>query len=322
MSDSLRWTQRFASRWNWFFFESVDHQSCGLLRIGYAFLLLVSLLVLMPDVERWFGEAGVLRYESSRAVLEPDQLTIFAVLPKTNGALWVCYALFLTQTTLLLIGLWSRFQSVCVFIWLVSFLHRTPMIFDGEDIVFRLLGFFLMFVPCGCAYSVDNLLRRRRMARYNIGPQHCWALRLIQIQIALIYFSTVCAKFRGATWLDGTALFYVTQLQDHFGRFSLGAGLWEELWFIRALTWGTLAVELALPILLWFNRVRIYAIIVGVFFHLGIEYTMNLFLFEWVMILGLLTFVTREDLRRLRNRLPFCRKVDLVMMNSRKAIAS
>ncbi len=61
------------------------------------------------------------------------------------------------------------------------------------------------------------------------------------------------------------------------------------------ITWVVLVIEAALPIALWFRPTRKIAIVLGVLLHLGIELSMNLFLFEWIMILGLLTFIRTEE---------------------------
>ncbi len=70
--------------------------------------------------------------------------------------------------------------------------------------------------------------------------------------------------------------------------------LGESSWGIAALTWGTLIVEGLLPLALWFRPTRHAAMVVGIAFHLLIELNMHLFLFEWIMIVGLLSFWDRS----------------------------
>jgi len=49
-------------------------------------------------------------------------------------------------------------------------------------------------------------------------------------------------------------------------------------------------------------------VVAAVVFHLSIDYQMNLFLFQWLMILGWLSFLATTDLepwkRRFRERQP------------------
>jgi hypothetical protein len=68
-----------------------------------------------------------------------------------------------------------------------------------------------------------------------------------------------------------------------------------------------LLLEWLLPLALWLPRTRKAALLIGILFHLSIDYTMNLFLFHWLMIVGLLSFAEFGDLQRvagvLRRRL-------------------
>ena len=295
--------------WNRFFFAPTNLSQCGIFRIAYASLLLINILVWWPDLERWFGEHGVLGYEASRTVIDPDTWTLFAWLPKTDGVLWGCYLLLIGHTFLLLVGLFTRFQAACVFVWFTSFQHRNLLLFDGEDYLFRILAFLLIFLPAGNYWSLDRLrpsMRRLSVRRLCWHP--VWPLRLAQIQITLVYVSTVWEKLRGADWLDGLAAYYVSRLDDVFGRFPVPSIFLESLFVMKLLTWAVLAVECVLPIGLWFKETRRWAICLGVALHLALEYTMNLFLFHWLMITCLILFIEgtliRQGLAAIKARRP------------------
>ena len=151
MTDALlEWKSfgpAFARGWNGFFHSTFDGRVLRILRVFYAVILLVNILTWFPYLELWFGEAGVLPLAVSRQVISADSWTIFSYLPTSSSVLYVSYFCFLTQAVLLLFGIFPRFQAVCAFIWLVSFQHRNIMICDGEDVVMRLVGFFVMLMP-------------------------------------------------------------------------------------------------------------------------------------------------------------------------------
>lgn len=287
--------KRLCGQWDRFFHEKADLSICGEIRIAYAFLLLVNALVLLPDLEKWFGESGVMPLSASRTIVDPDTVTLFQWLPQTNAVLWTCYTLFLVQIVALLLGVFTRVQLVCVFVWLVSFQHRHLILFDGEDVVFRLLCFFLIFTPAGEYYSLDRWRKNRsgrgddEAAGTPVWP--IWPLRLMQIQMSLIYISTVWEKLKGKEWLDGTALYYVSRLDDLFGRFWVPDFMFESMVVINLMTWSVLAVEMSVPLALWFKKTRRTALVVAFAFHLATDYAMNLFLFQWIMMVGLLSFV-------------------------------
>ena len=261
----------------------------GFMRILYALLVLVCMLQLAPDLTMFFGEQGMLPLDASRAIIDSDTRTIFMWLPRNDEALWLVYGLCLTQVVLLGVGLFPRFQAVCVFCWLVSFHHRNIIMFDGEDILLRLFGFFLIFMPLH-RFALSSLIWPCKQTYFAV-----WPMRLMQIQLCVIYLSTAIEKLGGVAWRDGTAMYFITRLDDFFGRFPVPRALIEDLWVIRTVTWGTLVVELALPIFLWFRGTRKTALVVAVLFHLGIDYCMNLFLFHWVMLYGLIAFLMQPS---------------------------
>ncbi len=274
---------------------------CGLIRIGYSLLLLINVLVWAPDLETWFGEQGVLPFAISRQVVDPDTLPFFAWLPKTNVVLWSCYSMLLAQIVALLAGWHARFQALCIFIWLTSFQHRNMLIWDGEDWVFRLLAFYLIFLPIGDFYSLSRS-NRKGEAQPDSVANPIWPLRLVQIQMTLIYVSNVWEKLNGSDWLDGLSIYYVSRLDDSFGRFPVPGFLFQSLAAIKFMTWSVLVIECFVPIGLWFKETRRAALLLAVGFHLATDYAMNLFLFHPIMLVGLLAFVDPAGGRRLRGR--------------------
>ena len=301
MMTALPNLRGFAKAWDRFFFRQVDVRICGAFRIGFAVLLLANSLGYYAYLDQWFGESGVLPFDASRLVVDPDTLTIFAWLPETATTLWICYGIFNAQILALLIGFHSRIQAICLFAWLVSFQHRNQLILDGEDTLFRVFCFLLILLPLSDSLSLDAFLKARRAGRRGaVALKPAWALRLIQIQTTLVVLCAGWEKALGTEWIDGTAMYYVASVEDLFGRFPVPGFFFEFMPATNLLTWSVLAVELSLPVLIWFRRTRRSALAVALVFHLSIDYTMNLFLFQWIMLLGWLTFIEPADLIALR----------------------
>ncbi len=92
---------------------------------------------------------------------------------------------------------------------MLSIHNRNLVSSSGADVLLLTFGFNLMLSPCGAAYSVDAWLESRKRgtpAEPLIVP---WALRLIQIQIGLVYTCAAILKAGGGLWLNGSALHYV-----------------------------------------------------------------------------------------------------------------
>jgi hypothetical protein len=187
------------------------------------------------------------------------------------------------------------------------------LIVDGEDTVFRLMAFYLFFSPSGFYFSVDNWIRKKlNQFKTKTDPTTesppprefaIWPLRLIQIQTATIVLFSACEKLNGVDWIDGTALYYVSRLDDLFYRFPVPAFLFKSIFLIKTLTWATLVLEVTAPIAVWFKRTRIPALIMLFTFHLSLDYTMNLNLFQYLMILGWCSFLQPKDFAFIKNKL-------------------
>jgi hypothetical protein len=128
-----------------------------------------------------------------------------------------------------------------------------------------------------------------------------WLLRLAQIQLALVYVSTAWEKLRGRDWVDGHALYYASRLDGVFGRFPVPGTFLESLFLMKFLTWTALALECFIPIGLWFTETYRWAIASAISLHLAMEYTTNLFLFKWLMLVSLILFM--KPISRWRNTL-------------------
>ena len=292
--------ERLGRAWNGFLFAPFDLRIAAWLRIGFALLTLVNLGVLGLDLEFWFGPDGPMPIDASRGIIDPDSHTIFEILPQTSLTLWICYGLALAHTVGLLVGFFPRVQAFGVFFWLLSFHNRHVMIFDGEDQLFRLFALFMVFLPTHRFHSVHSWLRGRRQEPEPARFATAWAFRLFQIQTTFVYVGAAWSKWSGSEWRSGIAMWYVTRLDDAWGKYPVPDFLFDSLPMIYLLTWTTLVLEAFLPIGLWVPRTRWFTLIVAVFFHLSLEYTMNLFLFHWLMLVGLLPFIATDGRHRAR----------------------
>jgi hypothetical protein len=292
---------RVLRRLDAWFHEAPDPYKAAVLRIAVGALVVINYVATVPFVEMWWSEHGFLPYKASKYVIDTHTWTLFDFLPHTDAVLWTAWGLLVGQALLLTLGLFSRFQAVCVFVWLVTFNHRNGIIIDGEDIVFRLLTFFLIFLPAASdVWSLDAWLRKRR-GKAALPVRDGWALRMVQIQMCIVLWSAGVEKLAGGMWWGGTAMYYVLHLDDFAFHYYVPDFVRNSLFVSRALTWASLWIEVGAPILIWFKETRRAALVAILLLHFGIEYMMNLYLFEWIMIAGWLMHGNRDDLTWLRS---------------------
>ncbi len=291
-----------AAAWNRFFFAPQSPLPIGLFRILYGCLVIANLILLYPDWLSWFGTRGLVSLSTMTALEPGRRLNLFSVLPADDHWILGLFWVFLVTAVLLALGLFTRISSIVVFLCLASIDQRNLYILHGGDTFMRVAGFFLMFAPAGAALSLDRLIRvRKGKESAEIRPRPPWAQRMIQFELALLYFVTFCWKASGAAWVNGTALFYVTHL-DELRRFPIPDFLQNAV-LLKIATWLTLAIEFSLGVLIWFKELRYPILALGLILHLCLEYSLNIPLFQWEILSAYVLFIDPEDLKRAWNRL-------------------
>ena len=282
--------------WNGFFFAPQSPAPIALYRILYGLLIVADLLLVRGDWLTWYGTRAFMGMDTMRKLAPGPRLNIFLLLPQDDGWIQAFFWAFLLFAVFLTAGFMSRLSSVVVFVFLFSIHQRNPYILHSGDTLLRAAGFFLMFAPTGAAISIDRLLRVwRGKEGVEPSPVSPWAQRLIQIQTALVYFATFYAKMLGTEWIKGTALYYTMRLVE-FQRFP--TPVLENGVLLRLATWSALTIEFALGVLVWFRKLRYWVLFSGVCLHLSIEYSMNIPLFQWIIMASYVTFIDPADLRR------------------------
>lgn len=276
------------SRWDRFFFSRTGDGFGGVFRILFAGLCFLNMGLLGLDLELFYTESGYMPLEASRTLVTATRFSLFWILPPTDAVVWTVYSVMMLQILLLGLGVLPRLQAIAVFFWLATFQNRHMILFDGEDTVFRLLAFFVIFLPLH-RYSV---LQRFRRHKTGDGTWPIWPFRLIQFQMCLIFVSTALLKLDGPEWWDGTAMYYVIHIDDMYGKLNPPL-LFNYLLPLKLMTWGTLVIEIVAPLTIWFRKTRKVTLIALILFHLGVDLSMNLNLFHWIMILGWLSFLAR-----------------------------
>jgi len=285
------------------------------MRIGFGFLAFWSLLTMVPDWSDWFGGHGFTPEYLSRIWLSPERLGDIPV-PRLNVIVGVnnpiitfgFYVATMVAAVFTMLGKWTKFASIALAIGMVSLHHRNPMILHGGDVVLRVGLLYIAMSPAGLAYSLDALKSRARggTVAATVPPiSPLWTQRLIAYNTSLVYLTTVWLKWGGDLWRSGMATYYPNRLQE-FERFPVPEFLMNPP-FVQITTWGTLLVEFSMVSLVYYRPLRKWCLLGGVMMHLFIEYSMNVPLFSYLMILSYLAFYDGEEVRgfvdRVRARL-------------------
>jgi uncharacterized membrane protein YphA (DoxX/SURF4 family) len=262
--------------WNEFWFRPQSTATLALLRIVVGGLTVVWTLVLTSDFDTFFGPGGV--------AAGPRLVPLLA-------------GLLLVAAICLTIGFRTRLAAATVLGCFLVLYRVNPLIWNTGDTLLRHLVLFLALSPAGAALSLDSA-RRGGGRQWEFPRRAPWALRLIQVQVALMYTVSFTSKLRGATWRHGTAVSYVLRIAPD-QRFALPTAITSSVTWAHVLTWGTLAVEGAIPLLVWNRRTRPWVLAAGAALHLSIDLTLRTGFFTWIVLASYVAFVPPETAERI-----------------------
>ena len=286
---------RLFRAWDRFWFDRISPLPLAACRLATGLLGLACGLSLLPELPLWLGDAGLVSRETAAAMYPRWQIHLMLWLPPGDSWVYLFWAAFMLASLALALGLFSRLSALLVFLTLLSMQHRNPVPFDGAERLLGMLCLYLTGSGAGADWSLDRWLRNHRSGN-PLDRVPAWPLRLIQVNLALLYLSSFLSKLPGSFWLDGTAVYYSSRI-ELLQRFQLPY-LFEHPVTVRLLTWGTLAIEGAFPVLVWLPRTRRAMLAAGVVFHLVMEYTMNIPLLQPAMLVCYVAFLKPEELDR------------------------
>jgi len=278
--------------WNRFFFDPQPTRVLGAYRIAIGILTLYSFLLFAKDATAFFSDRGVVSVSTVERMQEREWHSVLAWLRTPAAVKCTLAGLFLAGAAFTA-GFHTRTSAVLLYVLVTSFHERNPLVMNSGDSVLRTMLFFFMFAPAGASFSLDSVRKRRAGVPADPPLAAPWAQRMMQIQVAVIYFTTAYAKSRGDLYHNGSAMYYAFGLVD----FNVPGieNLMNYPVVYSAMTFGMLFIEISLPFLIWFRASRPYAIAMGILLHLWIMWCMTLPVFGILMIATYLCFLTDEE---------------------------
>jgi hypothetical protein len=281
---------RVVSSWNHFWFQPVETSTVALFRVAFGLLALGYTLSLAPVLFAFYSDDGILPAQPTYSgTLAWGMLGYFP----SDAAVLLFYFLLLVGTIALLVGFRARLAALVVFVCLISFGRRDPWVLNSGDLLVQVLAFYMLVMPSGTALSVDRWLREPRRF-WEFPARAIWPLRLLQVQVSILYLAAVWAKVRGVTWNDGTAVSYAFRIDD-IARFPVPGFVTDSLVLANLLTYGTLAVELSIGILVWNRVLRPWVLLLGIGLHLGIDYAVRVGFFSYAVLVAYIAFIPPES---------------------------
>lgn len=309
-----------------FWFAKGSPTAIGVFRILVGFLTLINLLIIASGFPDWFGEKSFVPLKAAdlyndnigtrvglfgleRALHIDPQLPIRPLrINLLSGVenptlIAIFLGVVILAAILTTIGLWSKLSSIVLAIGVVTINHRNGLILNGGDTILRMCLLYLALSPCGLACSADRLIG---LWKGKIGPEppqvSLWAQKLIQYNVAVLYFMTFWLKFgQGDMWRNFTATYYASHLGE-FRRFWMPEFV-NQPPMIYFTSFATLAIELALATLVFYKPARKAVLISGLALHASLEYSLNIPLFQFLVTAPYICFYAGEEVTGFFRRL-------------------
>lgn len=183
-------------------------------------------------------------------------------------------------------GYRPRFTSI-LHLWIVYSVSTSVTLPDGGDSIALIVVFLItpMCLADGRRWQWTQPCQRMGRNGRVIAYLSFWALRL---QIAYVYADSAIAKMGVADWQNGSAFYYFVR-DKMFGAAGPLTSLWmwlsDQSLTTLAITWGAIAIELAIALFTLLGaRWRQAAFWLGLGLHTLIFLSMGLFSFSLVMV--------------------------------------
>lgn len=289
IQDLLNW-------WDRFFFAPISLLSLGVCRFLMGFVLLVMYGLRQMHWRFYFTDEGFVQSAWALDVLPEFYHPIFHWYPTTPAMAFGMHVALLIALFGLMIGFRGRWMALIAWILHLGFMQRNFSIAYGADIITDFFLFYLALADNSRCFSLDSWLRKKPMPMGALNSMlSTIGVRLIQIQLCLIYGYTGMEKLKGGQWWDGTAVWAV------FGNQQIM--MFELSWMMKApiliaiATHSALLFEVYFPVLIWLKSTRKWAIGYGWLMHSGIAAAMGLFFFSGAMMSTYLVFFDPDWLK-------------------------
>lgn len=276
----------------------------SLIRIAFGFIILYNYAIHYSQRYFLWGPNGLMGHTGSEQGLFSN-LSLYSI-SSSHSYFNIMYHIGILVALLFLFGYKGKATSILNFIFVWSLMTQNNLILDGGDNISRILLFYLLFAKTTEYFSIDAYLKRKKgsedISTYNSNNLslrnliHNLAILACLTQVGILYLTSGLHKAMGALWQNGTALYYVLQVDEFSHPFFRDLIISSDFLLVVG-AYVTVVVQLAFPFLLFNNKTKYLGMMGIIGMHLGIGIVMGLFTFSFIMISNQLLFLQDKEYR-------------------------
>jgi len=274
----------FARKWDQFWFRAEALPQLVLFRVLLGALLFLFFSTRLLDLELFYSDRGVLPLEQVSEFGDIKYLFALQLWGLIPAAHWVFGIISVLASLTLLFGVFPRVSAALLFVAHLGFSQRNPMLVYGFD---KVVAFFLISLIISGPHL--SLMQSRGFWFSRLSSL---ALRLGQIQVAVIYVFSGLEKLKGPMWWRGESVWAVLA-NSQMAQFDFA---WTAHFpvALTLATYATLIWEIYFIALVWRRPWTYPVLLFGVMLHLGIGVAMGLPYFAAGMVFSYVFFVRAE----------------------------
>ena len=287
--------------WARIWFQPKPTKPLELTRMGVGAAMLVHYAAATPYVSLLWGDNGFMpRDQLVYEVTDPWMQSLFFYF-SAPWQLIAFHGFFLFCCAAFMVGWRTSWVKWVLLVGQISYDYRNPILFYGVDKILAHILLILCVSPVGRAMSLDRV-RAVRAAKHNdlnatlptyVSPWAGACTRLLQIQMASLFFYSAISKLGGDDWWNGHAIWVVFTTDEYYQSWLLNL-LASQYWLVNIATYGTVVLEVAYTFLIWQRPTRPYLLAGAIFLHAQFGVLMGLIYFSFVMMMGHMSFVRPE----------------------------
>ncbi|WP_131701388.1 hypothetical protein [Chryseobacterium sp. FH2] len=237
---------------------------------------LLNILSILPDIYNIYSKNGVINSDINDFLIRKDQfrLTFITDILERIGlqyeyALAIVIAIYICSFLFVLMNYYRLIFAIIVLVIHNALVASSYSFSYGAD---YMISFSLFINMLLCINS-----------KYCQGI-YSFAIRLLQLQLCIIYFFSGVGKAMGNNWYTGDAIWYLVSTYTNVNILTAFVATTVPVVF-QIISLSVVIVELFYPILIYNKLTKNVALIYIIITHIIIILTINLYTFGVVMII-------------------------------------
>lgn len=259
--------------------------------------VLISGIITLPDASQLWGP------EAYNIRISPGDDLLFNVMnilsrPRINN--YYIYFIYgqLACCILLLSGLMRRTAAISLYLITANLYYSARLAQNAGDNVVLLMLFYMIFMNEYPEQIKNNISRTIGIATTN------FAFLAAQIQVCILYLVSAVYKLNGPHWTDGSALYYILNIDDYSSNW-IQHHIANRDWITIPATYLIMAFQFTFPLTVWIKKLKPFTLTLGIVFHLLVIFIIGLTDFGIIMIIMYLLFLSNEKSERILTKLKF-----------------